>query len=479
MATLSDHRGLRWLTLAALYFAQGVPWGFISVGYAVLLADLGLDATAIGAAMGLAYLPWSFKILWGPLLDAVPELRIGRRRPFIVFAELMMGLTLLALMAVDPVTQLPLVSLLLFAHNTFAALQDVAVDALAVDILPDEEKGTANALMWAGKSLGVVFGGGGGTLVAKYTDWSTLFVAMAVILWLIMLLPLLLRERPATETDRPVDRGLLRLSVFLGPFVLVGLVMYGLSALEGQLGDHWAAPLVSVVQPFAAVGGALLGWPLVDRKGFDAMKESFSFPTPWWALLAGVCMPAGYALVGPAMSKLVRADLGLSEERIALLSGVVDPAAGVVGALLGGMVADRLGVKRSIGLIMGGVAAFLVLWGGTEAQWDWFVWLMVWTGLFQGLVNAYNAASLGMYMTVSNPRIGATHFAVYMAATNLTYAWTAPLGGWIADRLGFPALFAIAGGVQLVSVALLWPIDLDAARARFGGEGAPSGSESG
>ena len=467
MATLSDHKGLRWLTLSALYFAQGVPWGFISVGYVVLLADLGLDATAIGAAMGLAYLPWSFKILWGPLLDAVPSLRIGRRRPFIVFAELMMGLTLLGLLTVDPVEQLPMVSFLLFLHNTFAALQDVAVDALAVDILDDEERGTANALMWAGKSLGVVFGGGGGTLIAKYTSWSTLFVAMAIILWLIMLLPLMLRERAVHDDDEALSPGLLRLGVFLGPFLLVGAVMYSLSTLEGMLGDHWAAPLVSVAQPFAAVGGALLGWPLVDRKGFRAMRESFSFSTPWWALLAGILTPAGYAMIGPAMSKLVRADLQLSEERIAFLSGVIDPAAGVVGALVGGVVADRLGAKRSIGLFMGAVGGMLLIWGLTEPQWGWFTWLIVWTALFQGLVNGYNAGSLGLFMTVSNPRIGATHFAVYMAATNLTYAWTAPVGGMIADRFGFSVLFMVAGALQLLTIVLLLPIDLDAARARW------------
>src|SRR5688572_12420366 len=96
LLALSESRLLRLLTFGALYFAQGVPWGFISVGYVVLLADQGLDNTAIGKAMALAYLPWSFKVLWGPLLDAVPALRIGRRRPFIIASELLMGFTILS-----------------------------------------------------------------------------------------------------------------------------------------------------------------------------------------------------------------------------------------------------------------------------------------------------------------------------------------------------------------------------------------------
>ena len=49
---------MRFATFGALYFAQGVPWGFIAVGFVVFLTDLGLDNTAMGSALGLAYLPW-------------------------------------------------------------------------------------------------------------------------------------------------------------------------------------------------------------------------------------------------------------------------------------------------------------------------------------------------------------------------------------------------------------------------------------
>src|SRR5690606_8982407 len=121
------------LTLGALYFAQGVPWGFIAVGYVVYLTDQKLDAAAVGDAIGLAYVPWSFKILAGPIIDRFPSVRFGRRRHFIVGAQLMMGLTLLALLGVEA-NQLGLVGAILFAHNAFAAMQDVATDALAVDV---------------------------------------------------------------------------------------------------------------------------------------------------------------------------------------------------------------------------------------------------------------------------------------------------------------------------------------------------------
>lgn len=77
---LSESRLWRLITLSALYFAQGVPWGFIAVGYVVFLSDQHLDNAAIGDAIGLAYVPWSFKIFAGPFLDRVASTRFGRRR---------------------------------------------------------------------------------------------------------------------------------------------------------------------------------------------------------------------------------------------------------------------------------------------------------------------------------------------------------------------------------------------------------------
>jgi MFS transporter, PAT family, beta-lactamase induction signal transducer AmpG len=456
LPALSESRALRLVFFPLLYLAQGLPWGFVTVGYGVLLSDLGLDNAAIGAALGLAYLPWSFKILWGPLLDAVPPLRVGRRRPFIVFAELSMGLSLLALWWVDPRENLALASGILFLNNTFAALQDVATDALAVDVLKDEERGRANALMWAGKSLGVAIGGGGGLVLAKAAGFGALYVVQAALMCTIALLPLLVRERPPSEQDRAVSPSLLRLAWFLAPFAAVGAVMYALSTVEAE----W----VAIAQPFVAVGGALLCWPLIDRVGFRRMKEAFSTSMPWIGLLVALATPVGYAMIQAAYTRLLRAELHLEEEAIAALSGMVDPLSGVAGALIGGFLADRYGARNVMGVAMAIIAAALLGFGLASPLWPSWPFLAVYTMVFVGAVNAYSAASLGAFMSLCDPRVGATHFAVYMAATNLTYSWTAPFGGSVADRWGYPALFLVAAGIQLVTIALLVPLDLRRAR---------------
>ena len=408
MPALSESRWLRYFAFTALYLAQGLPWGFIAVGYVVFLADQGLDETQVGAAIGVAYIPWSFKILAGPALDVVRDTRFGRRRPFVIAAQLAMGLSLLALLAVDPVTQLFAVSVILFVHNSAAAIQDVASDALAVDLLPENERGRANSFMWAGKSAGIAIGGGAGTVLAKYWGWDTLFVVLALAIWAVMLVPILIRERPVGEAA-----------------------------------------------------------PITERLSLGTLWRSFNFRTPWLGLIAGLLTPVGYALVGTVFTRMLRAELELGEEQIGFLSGIVEPLAGVVGALIGGFLADRYGARMTMGGAMAAIAVALAVFGVSPEAWPSYLFLVGWVIGLQLAINAYNAASFGFYMTLSNPAIGATQFAAYMAVTNLTYAWTSPAGGWMAKEWGYTELFLVAAGLQLVTIGLLPLVDPRVAETRY------------
>jgi len=409
MKSLSESRWLRFAFFGLLYVAQGIPWGFISKGYTIFLTDQGLTNEALGSVMQVAYLPWSFKILTGPLLDRYRGGRFGRRRPFIVIAEMLMGLPLFTLALADPTRQLGLVSAMVFLHNCFAALQDVAVDGLAVDILPANETGRANSIMWAGKTVGVAIGGGSAVL-AKYTNWQTTFVAIAVSVWIIMLAPLVLRERPRGDDARLADEG--------------------------------------------------------SRLDLRELARSLFFAPSLVGFVIAFVTPAGYALVGPFTTRLMRAELGLSEERLFALS-IAEAVSGVIGSLVGGVIADKVGSRRMmavsmamIGLVIGGFAALSTLWSS-------YGFLALYSVSLQLAICAYSAASLGFFMRLSNPAIGATQFTAYMATTNLCYSFTAKWGGWMADNVGYVNGYLIAAAVQIASVSLLLLCDPRKAEERF------------
>jgi MFS transporter, PAT family, beta-lactamase induction signal transducer AmpG len=411
--TLVASRLTRLVVLGALYFAQGIPWGFIAVGYVVFLTDQGASNTAVGSALALAYVPWSFKWLLGPFIDRFPSRRFGRRRPYIVVAEFLMGATLLTLVAIDPAHRLDLVGVALFAHNSFAALQDVATDALAIDVLPLEERGKANSITWASKSAGVVVGGGGGTVFARYFGWPALFVAIAVLIWIVMVLVILVPERPAgAESEAAAEK-----------------------RFSGR--ELWRA---------------------------------FMFKEPILAIVIAALTPAGYALYAPIFTRMLRADLKQTEETIALLSGTIDPVAGVVGAFAGGLLADRFGTRRVMGASMAIVATTLLVFGVTQRFWPSFAFLSTWLFVEKFAESAYNASTFAFFMTLSNPAVGATQFAIYMATTNFTYSWTSALGGRIADGWGVAATFVVAGVIQIVTIGLLPLCDPRIAEARFRGK---------
>ena len=134
--TLVDSYRARVITLSALYVAQGVPWGFITVTMVTFLAAEGADAGDLAYLLTLGTLPWSFKFLWGPIIDRFQMPKLGRRRPWILIAQTgMIALLVTMLMVPDLTNNISLLGALFFVYNVFTALQDVSTDALAVDVL--------------------------------------------------------------------------------------------------------------------------------------------------------------------------------------------------------------------------------------------------------------------------------------------------------------------------------------------------------
>ena len=198
--SLTDNRLRRMVSLCVLYFAQGLPWGFASVAFAAYLADNGYTPQEIATLFATIALPWTFKWIWGPVIDTLNIPQFGSRRLWIIFAQFGMAVSIGTLLLIpDLKDQLDLVIKLLFIHNIFASLQDVSTDALAVDVLHDDEVSKANGYMFASKRAGMIIGGAVlGGFATKIGIRGMLSVQLPILL-LIMLLPLFLYEKPGTR----------------------------------------------------------------------------------------------------------------------------------------------------------------------------------------------------------------------------------------------------------------------------------------
>ena len=99
---LSEHPFFRYFSFAILYVAQGIPEGMTYFGIPAWMAMNGKTPGEIGAFIGVIGIPWSFKIVVAPLMDRFSFLPMGRRRPWVLFGQLGLIVSFIAMsMAVN------------------------------------------------------------------------------------------------------------------------------------------------------------------------------------------------------------------------------------------------------------------------------------------------------------------------------------------------------------------------------------------
>lgn len=399
--SLADRRWLRLFTLCALYCAQGIPWGFMAITLPSYLAGKGLDAAAVGGAMAMTTLPYTFKWVWGPIVDAFTLRRFGRRRPWILFAQGMMVLTVGALIAIPDLTQdLDLLMWMVLIHTAFNALQDVAVDALAVDLLDEEERGRANGFMYAAKYGGGVIGGAGMATVIGFAGLRAALSMQVVILLVIMLVPLLVRER-----------------------------------------DGAPPPAVPIGQLVRSLGRAF------------SLRSSLMLGV----LMLGATLATG--IVNAVAPGLYTLRLGWSDTAYAQLAGGPVLGIGLGGAVLGGVLADRIGHRRLAALASLTMALAWVLFALAEPWWPSraFIYAVMWV---EPLCLSLMTVSLfALCMDVSWPRVAASQFTAYMALSNVSTTRGYQLAGRALDAWGYQGVFVAAAVIQLVITLPLLLID--------------------
>lgn len=422
--SLAERRGLRLFTFCALYVAQGIPWGFMAYTLPGYLSARKASVSEVGAAVAMTTLPYSFKWVWGWVIDAFPSRRFGRRRPWIVFAQAMMAVTVAVMILIpDLAGDVQLLVWLIFVHTIFNSIQDVATDALAVDLLDEAERGRTNGLMYASKWGGGALGGWGMAHLIAWFDLRTALATQVSVLLAIMMLPLFLREHDGEPAPPPK--------------VLVAVAawfrrVFGGRSIGGVLGD--------AVRDRAVQSAAL---------GFVVMLGS----------------NIGVGTLTAVTPVLFTQELGWkAEDYVSLASGPM-LLVGLGGSVLGGFLADKVGHRRLAALGMIGLAGGYLLWAALAAYWHdrTLVYAMLWIEpLFQSLMTV---SLFALCMDISWPQIAASQFAAYMAFANLSSTIGAWISGFAAARWSYQGIYIAAAIAQASFVVVLPFIDPKAARS--------------
>lgn len=193
--------------MTVFYLAQGLPIGLFLTAVAAWLADNGRSADEVAWVVGMTYMPWSFKFIAAAIMDRYTFLPMGRRRAWLILSQALMLVGFAVVAAISPTPEdAVLIAVLGLVVFTGSAVQDVAVDGLAVDILPEDEQGPASSYMFGGQALGIAGGAAiGGILLQEYGA-TVAFLAFMPLNMLFLLLAIVLRERPG-ERMLPWSKG--------------------------------------------------------------------------------------------------------------------------------------------------------------------------------------------------------------------------------------------------------------------------------
>jgi PAT family beta-lactamase induction signal transducer AmpG len=166
-----------------LGFAGGLPLALSAETLRVWMADAGVDIGTIGL-ISLASLPYTLKFLWAPLVDALPVpwlcARLGRRRGWLVAAQLMLMATILFLGTRNPLAAPLAVGLGALLVAIASATQDIVIDAYRVESLPVEEQAAGMASYVAAYRVGMLVSGAG---VVALTAWLEAQGVARAVVW--------------------------------------------------------------------------------------------------------------------------------------------------------------------------------------------------------------------------------------------------------------------------------------------------------
>ncbi|MES9965886.1 MAG: AmpG family muropeptide MFS transporter [Sedimenticola sp.] len=296
----------RMLVAGLMGFVCGLPLLLTGSLLQAWMTEEGVDLATIGL-FAFVGLPYTLKFLWAPLLDRYTPVFLGRRRGWLLMAQLALVFSLVLLAYSSPGVDTYGVAVAALLVTFFSASQDIVVDAYRREALSDDEQGLGASLYVNGYRVGMLLASGGGLIMADFMSFTAVYLWMAGFM-VIGIVTTLLAPEPGASEGKPRT---LRAAV-IEPFVeyfkrqdaLVILLFILLYKLGDTMASHMTTPFYldigfskseigAVVKLFgfwATVAGGLLGGIWILRVGIYRALMGFGvlqgLSTAGFALLA-------------------------------------------------------------------------------------------------------------------------------------------------------------------------------------------------
>lgn len=386
-------------------FASGLPLYILVSLLPAWLKTEGLSLAVIGG-FALIQFPYTWKFLWAPLVDRYALPWLGRRRSWMLLAQVGVLACVAALGAFSPANDLHSVIVITVAVALFGATLDIALDAYRRELLQEEELGLGNAVHVNAYKIAGLVPGSLALILADHMPWNLVFLITAL-------------------------------------FMLPGIFM-AICVSEPKLGPGAPRTLrEAVVEPFHE---------FVTRRGWrDALLVlAFIF---LYKLGDSMCT---------ALATPFYLEMGFSKSEIGLVAKHAGLWPSVIGGLLGGLWMVRLGINRALWLF--GAVQFVSIFGFawlaargpvTAASPADLGALGGVIGLEALGVGLGTAAFVAFIARTTDPRYAATQFALFTSLIAVPRTFINAGTGWLVEKMGWLDFFLLCGALAVPGMLLL------------------------
>lgn len=384
------------MAVVLLYgFSCGLPLALTGQTLQTWMADVKVDLTVIGI-FSLVGLPYTLKFAWAPLLDRYMPPLLGRRRGWILIAQIGLILAISAMAFTNPLASPAALAFFAFLVAFFSASQDIVVDAYRAELLPAEELGAGTGIYIMGYRLAMLVSGGLALILADHMPWGTVLLLVAATMSVGVVTSLLAPE-PKVKAKPPK------------------------SLRE------------AVVEP------------LVD---FFSSKGALEI------LLFILLYKLGDVVAGMMTSPFL-VQLGFTKTVIGSVYKVTGMVATIVGGLAGGAVLYKIGIKRSLWIfgIIQCVSnlAFMVL-AQTGQNYSMLVTAVAIENLSGGMGTA---AFTAFMMSLCNKSFTATQYALLSSLMAVARVFIGAPTGYLAKSVGWEQYFLISALLAIPGLLML------------------------
>ncbi|MGB7388899.1 MAG: MFS transporter [Pseudomonas neustonica] len=408
-----------------LGFSAGLPLLLVGGTFSAWLRDLGVELAAIGflSWVGMAH---SIKVLWAPLIDRLPvpllTRLMGRRRSWMLLAQLVIAGGLFGMAMTDPTQQLELVAIWAVLVAFGSATQDVAIDAYRVEAEAKHRQAAMAATYVTGYRVAILAAGAGALHMAALDSWSLAYTGMAALMLVGVITTFCIAEPKVHITRDTLDQEE-RLTRFLGASRHKGMRLN----LSSLFFSAFVAPFTEFFERYGKVALLILLFVATFR-------------------ISDIFMGT--------MANPFYLDIGFSKEQIANIAAAFGLAMTLLGAALGGLMVARFGIAPILILtaFMAPATNLIFAWlAFIGPQPDGLVLAIIADNITGGLAISVFIAYLS---SLTNTAYTATQYALFSSVMTLPGQFAAGFTGVLAANVGWVSFFAITALTGLPAIIL-------------------------